>query len=46
VRELADTAKRAKARKSYHLNILGKLLLYVVSIRRRDNTAAYSTTDY
>jgi hypothetical protein len=30
----------------YHLNILGKLLFYVVSIRRRDGTAAYSTSDY
>jgi hypothetical protein len=30
----------------YHLNIPGKLLLKVVSIRRRDSTAAYSTTDY
>jgi hypothetical protein len=30
----------------YHLNILGKLLLLVVSIWRRDSTAAYSTTDY
>ena len=38
---------------SYHLNISGKLLLKVVStlkgrraLRRRDSTAAYSTTDY
>jgi hypothetical protein len=31
---------------TYHLNILGKLLFYVVSIRRRNGTAAYSTTDY
>jgi hypothetical protein len=30
----------------YHFNILGNCCQKVVSIRRRNNTAAYSTTDY
>jgi hypothetical protein len=32
--------------KEKHLNTSGKLLVEVVSVRRQDSTAAYSTTDY
>jgi hypothetical protein len=41
-----DTLAYERYHYPYHLSIWGNCCYMVVSVRRRDSTAAYSTTDY